>query len=81
MSSASRPNGVLSIPASATQKRPGGQLNMSSRATTPRLKVVVRRLPPSLTQAEFDAALSDEWKVHGGKVDWTIYKPGKVSKE
>ena len=54
---------------------------MSSRAATPRLKVIVRRLPPGLTQAELDIALGDEWKVHGGRVDWAIYKPGKVSKE
>ena len=81
MASASRSNGVLSIPISATQKRAGGPVNMSSRAATPRLKVIVRRLPPGLTQAEFDIALGDEWKVHGGKVDWAIYKPGKVSRE
>ncbi len=81
MASAPRPNGVLSIPASATQRRTGGPVNMSSRAATPRLKVIVRRLPPGLTQAEFDTALGDDWKAHGGKVDWAIYKPGKISKE
>ena len=81
MASAPRPNGVLSIPASATQKRNGAPINMSTRAATPRLKVVIRRLPPGLTQTEFDAALGDEWEVHGGKVDWVIYKPGRISKE
>ena len=81
MTPTSRSNGVLSIPACATQKRTGGPINMSSRAATPRLKVVVRRLPPGLTQTEFDAALGDEWEVNGGRVDWAIYKPGKLSKE
>jgi len=81
MSSAPRPNGVLSIPASATQRRAGGPINMSSRAATLRLKVIVRRLPPGLSQTEFDTALGDDWKIHGGKVDWAIYKPGKISKE
>lgn len=54
---------------------------MSSRAATPRLKIIVRKLPPGLTQAEFDTALGDDWKVNRGKVDWAIYKPGKISKE
>ena len=81
MASAPRSNGVLSIPASATQKRNAAPINMSTRAATPRLKALIRRLPPGLTQIEFDAALGDEWKVQGGKVDWVIYKPGKVSKE
>ena len=78
----SRSNGVLSIPASATQKGnvtdPEGLI---SKPATTRLKINVRRLPPGLTQAEFEEALGDEWKVNGGKVDWTVYKEGKVSKE
>lgn len=43
--------------------------------------MIVRRLPPGLTQEEFDAALGEEWKTNGGKVDWALYKPGKISKE
>ncbi|SLM36452.1 Regulator of nonsense-mediated decay, UPF3 [Lasallia pustulata] len=54
---------------------------MAPKAPAARLKVVIRRLPPGLTQAEFKTALGDEWKFKGGKVDWTLYKEGKVSKD
>lgn len=78
----SRPNGVLSIPASVTQKRSGPDSEVSSlKSATMRLKILVRRLPPGLTQTEFEEALGDDWKVNGGKVDWAVYKEGKVSKE
>ena len=75
-------NGVLPIPASATQRvaAPTAPRN-ATRAPAPRLKLVIRRLPPGLTQAEFEGALGEEWKVGGGKVDWAAYKAGKVSKE
>lgn len=77
-----RANGVLSIPASATQKRAtAGPARPFTKAMTPRLKVLVRRLPPGLSLDEFEAGLGDEWKVNGGKVDWVVYKEGKVSKE
>ena len=78
----SRSNGVLSIPASATQKKSGGgSEGPTSRAPLARLKIIIRRLPPGLTQSEFDEALGDEWKTGGDKVDWAVYKEGKVSKE
>lgn len=63
-------NGVIE-PASVTQ----------ARSTMPRLKLVIRRLPPGLTQEEFETSLGDEWRVSSEKVDWAVYKPGKVSKE
>ena len=78
----SRSNGVLSIAASATQKRAGPAPDGSApRAAIARLKIIIRRLPPGLTQAEFDESVGDEWKANNGKVDWATYKPGKVSKE
>ncbi len=78
----SRSNGVLSIPASATQKRSGvDSEGLNSKPATTRLKIVIRRLPPGLTQAEFEEALGDDWRVNRGKVDWAVYKEGKVSKE
>jgi len=46
-----------------------------------RLKVVVRRLAPGLSEEEFTAILGDEWKVGRGKVDWFCYEPGKDSKK
>lgn len=73
--------GVLQIPAAATQKNPPKPAKKPPKPATPRLKLLVRRLPPGLTQAEFETALGEEWKTGGGKIDWLQYKPGKVSKE
>ena len=79
---ASNANGVLSISASATHRRIQGHTQgHAGRMASPRLKVVVRRLPPGLTRLEFDTALGEEWKVGGQMVDWAVYKDGKVSKE
>ena len=46
-----------------------------------KLKIIIRRLPPGLTQLEFEEALGDDWKARGDKVNWAVYKEGKVSKE
>jgi len=43
--------------------------------------MVIRRLPPGLTQEEFESSMGEQWQVHAGKVDWAVYKPGKISKE
>ncbi|OJD27405.1 hypothetical protein ACJ73_01205 [Blastomyces percursus] len=72
-------SGVLPIPAMATQK--GTSNKPSSRTAAPRLKLLIRRLPPGLTPEEFEAVLGDEWKVGNGKVDWFHYREGKVSKD
>jgi regulator of nonsense transcripts 3 len=73
----------LSISGSATQPNPQAATPKStpSKSAGPRLKVVIRRLPPGLTQGELEAALGEDWKLGGGRVDWMIYKPGKVSNE
>ncbi|KAK0652103.1 Smg-4/UPF3 family-domain-containing protein [Cercophora newfieldiana] len=42
-------------------------------------KVVIRRLPPAMTEEEFLSILGDEWKLGRGNVDWYRYCPGKVS--
>lgn len=73
--------GVLQIPVAATQKNTPAASRKAPKPAAPRLKLLVRRLPPGLTQAEFESALGDEWKVGAGKVDWFQYKAGKVSKE
>lgn len=74
--------GVLQIPAAATQKSASGApAKKAPKPPAPRLKLLIRRLPPGLTQIELETALGDEWKVGAGKVDWLVYKPGKVSKE
>jgi regulator of nonsense transcripts 3 len=74
---------MLQIPASATKKptitpRPS---KTQGRTGLPKLRLIVRRLPPGLTEEEFQTALGDEWKVGAGKVDWAAYKEGKISKE
>ena len=51
------------------------------KAIGPRLKVVIRRLPPGLTRTEFEESLGPEWQLRGSLVDWKVYKPGKVSAE
>lgn len=75
-------NGLLSIPVSATKKQASIRTEaMSLRSTAPRPKMVVRRLPPGLTREEFESSMGEQWQVHAGKVDWAVYKPGKISKE
>ena len=46
-----------------------------------RLKVVLRRLAPKLTQEEFEKSIGNEWTVGEGKVDWMMYMPGKLARE
>jgi regulator of nonsense transcripts 3 len=72
-------NGVLAITASQTSGN--GPRTVVTKPPSPKLKVVVRRLAPGLTEAEFTSILGDDWNVGQGKVDWFLYKPGKDSKE
>ncbi|KAI9761223.1 MAG: hypothetical protein M4579_001143 [Chaenotheca gracillima] len=75
-------NGVLPVPASTIKQVPlkGGR-KAGNKVVGPRLKVVIRRLPPGLTKLELDSALGDEWKVGAGRVDWHVYRPGKASQD
>ncbi|KAL5338267.1 Smg-4/UPF3 family-domain-containing protein [Aspergillus crustosus] len=73
--------GVLQVPVSATQKGAPSSSRRAPKPPAPRLKLLVRRLPPGLTQEEFETALGAEWKAGSGKVGWSQYKPGKVSKD
>lgn len=75
----SQTNGVL--PISATQTAGNASKVSANKSSGPRLKVVIRRLAPGLTETEFTKILGDEWGVGNGKVDWFTYKPGKNSKE
>lgn len=63
-------NGVLPVPAAARQPQ----------TPKPRLKLEIRRLPPGLTQEEFQNVMGEEWKVGGGRVDWVEYRAGKVKR-
>lgn len=73
--------GVLQIPAAATQKDATPAAKKAPKPPAPRLKLLVRRLPPGLTEMEFRNAVGEEWMTGAGKVDWFQYRPGKVSKE
>ena len=72
-------NGVL--PVTASQTAGSASMTSSNKSTGPRLKVVVRRLAPALTEAEFRKLLGENWELGQGKVDWFSYKQGKDSKE
>lgn len=44
-------------------------------------KVVIRRLPPGMTEDEFSKIMGDAWKSGNGKVGWFQYHPGKISRD
>ncbi|KOS22021.1 Regulator of nonsense transcripts UPF3 [Escovopsis weberi] len=44
-------------------------------------KLVIRRLPPGMTQDEFVSILGHEWETGNGKVDWFYYVRGKISND
>ncbi|CAD6504380.1 BgTH12-06110 [Blumeria graminis f. sp. triticale] len=77
--SGSGSNGILTI--SASQNTVHSQRQSNVKPPFPRLKVIIRRLPPGLAEAEFRSSLGREWEVGQGKVDWLLYKAGKVSKD
>lgn len=68
-------NGVLHVTAAQTAGK------TPPKVSNPKLKVIVRRLAPGLTEAEFTQIMGEEWTVGRGMVDWFSYKPGKDSKE
>lgn len=77
-------NGILPASVLAKKEPPKKEPQTATRgqkAPQPRLKLVLRRLPPGLTETEFKTILGDEWKQGAGKVDWLLYKKGKISKE
>jgi regulator of nonsense transcripts 3 len=83
-SSGKKTGGVLAInPAKVTgAKLPTESTKATkSKAAPEGHKVVIRRLPPALTEEEFNNILGDVWKVGKGKVTWFSFRPGKVSKE
>jgi len=75
----SQPNGVLAVTASQTSGH--GPRPVLGKPPSPKLKVIIRRLAPGLTEGEFMSVLGEEWKLGLGRVDWFLYKPGKESKE
>jgi regulator of nonsense transcripts 3 len=75
----SQANGVL--PVTASQTAGSSSKASQNKFSGPRLKIVIRRLAPGLTEAEFTKILGDDWKLGRGRIDWLSYKPGKDSKE
>ncbi len=76
----SQTNGLLPVAATQTYGN-GTPRQAAARPPSQKLKVLVRRLAPSLTEEEFMTILGGEWKVGQGKVDWFQYTPGKLSRE
>lgn len=72
-------NGVLSVTTSQTSGNTPKQT--ASKPASSKMKLIVRRLAPGLTEAEFFSVIGEDWKVGQGKVDWFQYKAGKDSKE
>ncbi|KAH8178312.1 smg-4/UPF3 family protein [Sarocladium implicatum] len=58
-----------------------GQAKSGRRQPASGEKVIVRRLPPGMTEAEFMTILGEEWSVGKGLVDWFYYAAGKVSSD
>jgi Smg-4/UPF3 family len=75
--------GVLPINAAATRKinATQNQARGGQRQPAARLRLIIRRLPPGLAENEFWNALGEEWHLGKGKIDWAVYKDGKISKE
>lgn len=73
-------NGVLPVSATQTSSNASRQA-VAAKHSTHKLKLIVRRLPPGLTEEEFLAVIGDQWKVGEGRVDWFQFKAGKNSKE
>jgi regulator of nonsense transcripts 3 len=72
-------NGLLSI--NTSQGSMNNPKQSVIKPASPKTKVIVRRLAPGLTEAEFVSILGDEWTLGNGKIDWFQYKSGKESKE
>jgi regulator of nonsense transcripts 3 len=68
---------------SVTSSQSGADASKTSKAKAPVEgdKVVIRRLPPGLTEDEFVNILGDTWKSGNGKVGWFQYEKGKISTE
>ncbi|KPM35367.1 hypothetical protein AK830_g11201 [Neonectria ditissima] len=71
-------------PGDATKNATEGDTTPKPAKTKPHSegeKLVIRRLPPGMTQTEFASILGNEWDVGKGKVDWFSYAPGKISND
>ena len=77
-----RSGGVLPVNAAARKNAaPASGPKPSARTPAPKLRLIIRRLPPGLTETEFWTALGEAWKAGAGKVEWAAFKEGKISRE
>lgn len=77
-------NGVLPITTSQT----AGNTQSSNTAKSGKTKtpvegdkILIRRLPPGLSEEEFWNILGHQWKPGKGLVDWCDFRAGKTSQE
>lgn len=77
-----RQAGVLPVSA-ANVKDQAGSSQKSGRGKAPieGQKIVIRRLPPGISEEEVLKYLGDEWQPNKGKVGWFSFMPGKTSNE
>lgn len=77
---AARQAGVLSVSAANAQGTAGNsQKSGRGKAPVEGQKVVIRRLPPGISEEEVSKYLGDEWQPNKGKVGWFSFMPGKTS--
>lgn len=72
-------NGVLQV--SGQQATTDAPKSNKSRTPVEGDKVVIRRLPPGMTEQEVWNNLGDEWKAGNGLVSWHNFEAGKISHE
>ncbi|KAF3011851.1 hypothetical protein E8E14_004529 [Neopestalotiopsis sp. 37M] len=75
MATTARTQNGLTTGSSAT-----GEGGRKSKAQATGQKLMIRHLPPLITEDEVQAILGEEWKLGNGKVDWAQFHQGKVSK-
>ncbi|KAI0096858.1 Smg-4/UPF3 family-domain-containing protein [Hypoxylon sp. NC0597] len=79
MTSLRKLNGV--VPASSTTATNDAPKATKAKDPPRGKKVIIRRLPPGMTESEFWAILGEEWKSGKGKVDWIRFQEGIVSQD
>lgn len=57
-----------------------GEGGKKAKAQATGQKLMIRHLPPLITEEEVHVVLGEQWKTGNGKVDWAQFQPGKVSK-
>ncbi|KAI8964687.1 Smg-4/UPF3 family-domain-containing protein [Daldinia sp. FL1419] len=78
-STARKPNGIS--PVSSTPAANETPKAAKSKDPPRGKKVLIRRLPPGITEAELWAILGDEWKNGNGKVEWSRFQEGQISQD